>query len=94
MAATGTKGATNKQPKGSHQKKKCWKEGRLIPGGAKMQSLIKWYGSKQADKDKGRGQKWNAKSVAEEEGGKGLATCIKQPPRKREKSGNPALKLG
>ena len=59
-----------------------------------MQSLVKWYGSEQANEDKGRGQKRNAKSVAEEEGGKGITTCIKQPPRKREKSGNPAFKLG
>ena len=59
-----------------------------------MQSLTKWYGNDQANKDKGRGQKRNAKPVAEEEDGKGIATHIKQLPRKREKSGNPAFKLG
>ena len=36
-----------------------------------MQSLIIWYGSEQTDKDKRRGQKRNARSVAEEEGGVG-----------------------
>ena len=59
-----------------------------------MQSPIKWYGSKQADKDTGKGQKRNAKSVAEEEGGRGVATRIKQPHRKREKSGTRPLSLG
>ena len=92
--ATGTGGATRTQLKGSHQKKKRRKEGLLIPGGDKMQSLIEWYGNDQANKDKGRGQKRNAKSVAEEEGGKGIATCIKQPLRKRGNSVNPAFKLG
>ena len=82
-AATDTGGTTNKQPKGIQQWEKRWKEGKLIPGGSQMQSLIKWYGNDQADKDKGRGQKRNAKSEAKEEGGKGIATCRKQPPRKR-----------
>ena len=59
-----------------------------------MRSLIKWYGNEQANKDNGRGQKRNARSVAKEEGGKGVATRIEQPPRKREKNGNPAFKLG
>ena len=59
-----------------------------------MQSLIKWYGNEQANKDNGRGQKRNARSVAEEEGRKGAAAYIEQPPRKREKNGNPAFKLG
>ena len=59
-----------------------------------MQSLVKWYGRKQTDKDKGRSQKRNARSVAEEEGGKGVAARIEQPPRKKEKSGNLAFKLG
>ena len=59
-----------------------------------MQSLIKWYVHKQANKDNGRGQKRNARSVAEEEGGKRAAARIEQPPRKREKNGSPGLKLG
>ena len=41
-----------------------------------MRSLIKWYGNEQANKDNGRGQKRNARSVAEEEGGKGVAARI------------------
>ena len=93
-AAIGTSGATSEQPKGNHQKNKPRKEGQLIPGGAKIQSLIEWYGNDQANKDKGRGQKRNAKAVAEEEGGRGIATRIQQPPRKRGNSGNPAFKLG
>ena len=56
-----------------------------------MQSLITWYGSEQANKNKGKGQNRNAKSVAKEEGGKGIATRIEQPPRKRRNSGNPAF---
>ena len=45
------------------------------------------------NKDNWGGQKRNAKSVAKEEGRKGIATRIEQPPRKREKSGNSAFKL-
>ena len=59
-----------------------------------MQSLIKWYGNEQANMDNGRGQKWNARSVAKEEDGRGVAVRIEKPPRKREKNGNPAFKLG
>ena len=59
-----------------------------------MQSLIKWYGSDQTNKDNGRGKKQNARSVTEEEGGKGVAAHIVQPPREREKNGNLAFKLG
>ena len=73
---TNKRGATRERPKGSYKKKKQRKEGRLIQGGAKIQSLIKWYGSKQANKDNGRSQKRNARSVAEEEGGKGVAARI------------------
>ena len=58
-----------------------------------MQSLIKWYGNAQANKDQNKGQKREAKLEAEEEGGKGIATCIEQPPRKRGKRENSALKL-
>ena len=58
-----------------------------------MQSLIKWYGNDHANKDKGRDQKRNAKSVAKQEGGKGIATRIKQPPRKRGNSGKLVFKL-
>ena len=65
------------------EKKKRRKEGRLIPGSAKMQSLIKWYVNEHTNKDNGRGQKRNARSVAEDEGGKKAAARIKQPPRKR-----------
>ena len=66
----------------------------MIPVGAKMQSLIKWYVNKQTNKDNGRDQKRNAKSVTEEEGGKGAAARIKQPSIKRRKNGSPRLKLG
>ena len=59
-----------------------------------MQCIVKWDGSKQMDKDKGRGQNRNAKSVVKEEGGKQIAASIKQPPKKREKSGNLVFKLG
>ena len=59
-----------------------------------MQSLVKWYRNVQANEDQGKGQKRDAKLEAEEEGGKGIATRIEQPPRKRGKSGNLALKLG
>ena len=93
-AVMGTRGATSKRPKGSHQNGKRRKEGRLIPGGAKMQNLIEWYGNDQSNKDKGRGQKRNDKSVAEEEGGKGIAPHIEQLPRNRGNSRNPAFKLG
>ena len=48
-----------------------------------MRSLIKWYGNEQANKDNGRGQKRNARSVAEEKVRKKAAARIKQPPRKR-----------
>ena len=93
-ATTMKRGATRERPEGSYQKKKRRKEGRLILGGAKMQSLIKLYGNKQVNKANGRGQKRNVRSVSEEEDGKGVAARIEQPPRKREKNGNPAFKLG
>ena len=93
-AATYTRWATKKRPKGTTQKKKRRKEGRLIPEGAKMQSLVKWYGNDQANKDTGRRQKWNAKSVAGEECGKRIATRIEQPPRKRGDRENPDSNLG
>ena len=98
---TGTDHSNNKQERsyaGNTSRKllekKRQKECRLIPGGAKRRSLIKWYGNEQSNKDNGRGQKQNARSVAEAEGGKGAAACIEQPPRKREKNRNPGLKLG
>ena len=59
-----------------------------------MQSLIKWYENAQANKDQGKGQNMNAKSEAKEEDGKGIATHIEQPPRKRGERGNLASKLG
>ena len=59
-----------------------------------MQHLIKWYVNTQANKDNGRGQRRNARSVAEEVSGKGGAVRIKQSPRKRGKIGSPGLKLG
>ena len=55
-----------------------------------MQSLIKWYVDEQTHKDNGRGQKRNARSVAEEKGEKKAATHIKQPPRKKGKMGTKA----
>ena len=55
-----------------------------------MQSLIKWYVDKQTNMDNGRGQKQNARSVAEEKGGKKAATRIKQPRRKKRKMGTKA----
>ena len=92
-ASTSTRGATSERPKQSNQKKKRRKGGQLIPGRATMQRLIRWYWNDQANKDKGKGQKRNDKSVAEEGGGKRIATRIDQPPRKRGESGNTAFKL-
>ena len=90
---TSKRGAGRERPAEGYQKKKRWKEGRLIPGRTKMQSLIKWYVNEQANKDNGRGQKQNARSVAEAEGGKGAAACIEQPPRKRRKNEIPAFEI-
>ena len=59
-----------------------------------MQSLIKWYGNALANKDRGKGQKWDARLEAKEEGGNGIATRVKQPPREGEKRENLAYKLG
>ena len=75
-----TKGRSQGLPK---KKKKCQKEGRLVPGGTKIQILIMWYSNAQADKDLGKGREQRARSEAEEEGGRGLANRIEQPPRKR-----------
>ena len=80
---TSKRGAGRETPTRGGRKKKRRKERQFIPGSAKMQSLIKWYVKKQTNKDNGRGQKRNARSVAEEEGGKKAAARIKQPPRKR-----------
>ena len=49
------------RPGNGYQRKKRRNEGGLIPGGAKMQSLIKWYVNEQTDKDNGRGQQRNAR---------------------------------
>ena len=64
------RGARREIPTGGCWKKKRRKEGRLVPGSAKMQSLIKWYVDEQTHKDNGSGQKRNARSVAEEKGKK------------------------
>ena len=57
-----------------------------------MQSLIKWYVNEQAAKNNERGQKRNARSVADEDSGKGAVARIKQPPRKRGRNGSSGLK--
>ena len=76
MPATVTGSTTKGRPQGLPRKKNHRKEGRLVPGGTKMQSLIMWYGNAQADKDLGKGRKRGARSEAEEEGGRGLANRI------------------
>ena len=43
------RGARREIPTGGCRKKKRQKEGRLIPGSAKMQSLIKWYVNEQTN---------------------------------------------
>ena len=82
---TSKSGAGRETPTGGCRKKKRRKEGRLIPGSARIQSLIKWYVDEQTNKDNGRGQKRKARSVAEEKGRKKAAARIKQLPRKRGK---------
>ena len=61
---TRKRGAGQERPAEGYQKKKQRKEVWLIPGGARMQSLIEWYVNKQANKDNRRGQKRNARLVA------------------------------
>ena len=85
MSATVTGATAKERTQGLPRKKKRWKEGRLVPGGTKMQILITWYGNAQADKDLGKVRKQGARPEAEEEGGRGLTNRIKQPPRKRGK---------
>ena len=87
------RGARRETPTGGCRKNKLRKIGRLVPGSAKMQSLIKWYVDKQTHKDNGSGQKRNARSVAEERAEKSSNTY--QATTKEEgENGHQSLKHG
>ena len=80
---TSTAGAPQ-GPRGRGRKKRRV-DNRIVLGGVRMRSLLKWYDKTQREKDSGTGGKRKARSVAEEEGERGIARRILAPPRKRGK---------
>ena len=87
-------GQSKRAQRSAQNKKRRKGESRLVPGGARMRSLLVWYERTRKDEDVRKGRKRDAKSEAEEDADTGADRRIQQPRKRRGKHQQKATKAG